>query len=300
MFDTLATSSVAASASSSSSSSSSSSASTVSCFPSGGALLCIKLVGQLFSVSDARHPVVTPHMLFIAQCLAQVPVRGGRCVAAALFLVNTLFTYVLESKRFVPEVVAFLHELLVKQFGLGAVAASASASAVDSAAAAAAAAAAGSGESIALWARAAASKDVARVTATQLNLQALFLESNDDAHFESAEFACASLRATLHLLNKAAALYAQLPSFPELFRPHADALARALAEKRVPGAATAKNRCDSGAAVSPFSATGTRLRPIASGFCVCRILAYSGNSSTLFSHLFDVRMCACANNPNTA
>ena len=57
--------------------------STTSCFPDGHSLLVLKLVGQLFSVSDARHPVVTPYMLFMAQCLTQVPLHQQMLLLAA-------------------------------------------------------------------------------------------------------------------------------------------------------------------------------------------------------------------------
>jgi nucleolar protein 14 len=178
-------------------------ASLVSCFPSATALFMLKLIGQLFSVSDARHPVVTPSMLFISQCLAQVPVRGGRCLTAALFLCNTLVSYIVDSKRFIPELIAALTSIVSHQFE--------SAKQTESS------------ELRGLWSKLAAKE----LVASKLNMQALFLD-NDNEFFSSSQFACASLQTTLQLISQTANAYAQVASFPELFQPVVDVLNAAL------------------------------------------------------------------------
>ncbi|XP_033755939.1 nucleolar protein 14-like [Pecten maximus] len=81
-------------------------------YPALDTLLLLKLVPILFPTSDFRHSVTTPAIIFITQMLAQCPVNHERDIAAGLFLCNLCLEFVSLSKRFIPEVVNFLHGLL--------------------------------------------------------------------------------------------------------------------------------------------------------------------------------------------
>ena len=85
----------------------------MSCFPSLGRLLLLRLLAHVFPVSDFRHPIVTPAVLLQCQCLAQCPVVSVQDLAAGLFICGLLTTvYCKETSRFVPEVINFLSGVL--------------------------------------------------------------------------------------------------------------------------------------------------------------------------------------------
>ncbi|XP_071089794.1 nucleolar protein 14-like isoform X2 [Haliotis cracherodii] len=75
-------------------------------------LLYLKLVSVLFPTSDFNHPVTVPALIFMGQLLGQTPVNTERDVACGLFLCDLCLEYVSESKRFIPEVISFLHGVL--------------------------------------------------------------------------------------------------------------------------------------------------------------------------------------------
>ncbi|XP_053407134.1 nucleolar protein 14-like [Mercenaria mercenaria] len=81
-------------------------------YPGLDTLLLFKLVSILFPTSDFRHSVTTPSLLFMCQVLGQSSVHSGRDVVAGLFLCNLCLEYVSMSKRYIPEVINFLHGLL--------------------------------------------------------------------------------------------------------------------------------------------------------------------------------------------
>ncbi|KAJ8316910.1 hypothetical protein KUTeg_004814 [Tegillarca granosa] len=81
-------------------------------YPALDTLLLFKLVSILFPTSDFHHHVVTPTFIFIAQMLSQCPVSHERDVAAGLFLSTLCLEFVSMSKRYVPEAINFLHGVL--------------------------------------------------------------------------------------------------------------------------------------------------------------------------------------------
>lgn len=81
-------------------------------YPDMDTLMLLKLVPILFPASDFQHLVCTPAMLFMGQILSQSLVKSGRDVAAGLFLCSVFLQCVTISKRFVPEVMNYLHGIL--------------------------------------------------------------------------------------------------------------------------------------------------------------------------------------------
>lgn len=55
-------------------------------FPGTSELALLKLIGEVWSTSDLRHPVVSPAMLLIAQYLGQGRIRSLADIASGLFL----------------------------------------------------------------------------------------------------------------------------------------------------------------------------------------------------------------------
>ncbi|RUS21119.1 nucleolar protein 14 [Endogone sp. FLAS-F59071] len=76
-------------------------------------VVVLRMLGQVFPTSDFKHPVVTPAMLFIGQCLEQGKVATEKDVARKVALAQVLYEYQSLSKRFLPEPLNFLLSVLV-------------------------------------------------------------------------------------------------------------------------------------------------------------------------------------------
>ncbi|XP_033104481.1 nucleolar protein 14-like [Anneissia japonica] len=81
-------------------------------YPQPDVLLCFKLISVIFPTSDFRHPVVTPTLLFMGNILSRCSVHDCHDVAIGLFMCNLFLQYVSLCKRFVPEVINYLHGIL--------------------------------------------------------------------------------------------------------------------------------------------------------------------------------------------
>jgi len=83
-----------------------------STWPSPGALLLLRLLPHIFPVTDFRHPIVTPALLYMGQALSQCPVVTPTDVERGLFVAALVIQYTEGAGRLVPEVFAFLLSLL--------------------------------------------------------------------------------------------------------------------------------------------------------------------------------------------
>uniref|UniRef100_A0A1A9UEM9 Nucleolar protein 14 n=1 Tax=Glossina austeni TaxID=7395 RepID=A0A1A9UEM9_GLOAU len=77
-------------------------------YPSLEVLIFLKLVSNLCSTSDFRHPVVTPSYIFIQHILSKARIRARQDIAMGLFLVTLSFEYGQLSKRFLPAAFNYL------------------------------------------------------------------------------------------------------------------------------------------------------------------------------------------------
>jgi nucleolar protein 14 len=83
-----------------------------STWPSPGALLLLRLLPRIFPVTDFRHPVVTPALLYMGQALSQCPVVTPTDVEGGLFVAALAVQYTEGAGRLMPEAFAFLLSLL--------------------------------------------------------------------------------------------------------------------------------------------------------------------------------------------
>lgn len=83
-----------------------------STWPSPGALLLLRLLPRIFPVTDFRHPVVTPALLYLGQALSQCPVVTPTDVERGLFVAALAVQYTEGAGRLMPEAFAFLLSLL--------------------------------------------------------------------------------------------------------------------------------------------------------------------------------------------
>eukprot|EP00299_Pterocystis_sp_00344_P018804 c9376_g1_i1.p1 GENE.c9376_g1_i1~~c9376_g1_i1.p1 ORF type:complete len:895 (-),score=298.32 c9376_g1_i1:77-2524(-) len=78
--------------------------------------LCFfRLIGHVFPVTDARHRIVTPLFVHIAQTFTHSPLTSGRHVLTGLFLATLCLQYLHQPRRYFPEVFHFLFRLLPTQ-----------------------------------------------------------------------------------------------------------------------------------------------------------------------------------------
>lgn len=84
-----------------------------SCWPSLGRLLLLQLLGRVFSVSDLRNDITGPASILLCQYLSQCPVSTLSDLCSGQLVCSILLTYHnTETRRYVPEVTAYLHTVL--------------------------------------------------------------------------------------------------------------------------------------------------------------------------------------------
>jgi len=81
-------------------------------WPSRGDLFFFQLTGTVFPVTDHRHTVVTPMLVFMARTLSHCPVFTMGDILAGAFTSSLLTGFLKASERFCPEVWPFLLGLL--------------------------------------------------------------------------------------------------------------------------------------------------------------------------------------------
>lgn len=81
-------------------------------FPQLDTLVFLKIVSSLYSVSDFRHTIASPCMIFISQILTHSRVATRSDISSGLFLVTILLEYTELSKRFLPAALNFLAGVL--------------------------------------------------------------------------------------------------------------------------------------------------------------------------------------------
>merc|ERR1712166_190542 len=79
-----------------------------SAWPSTGVFLLIRALGHIFPVTDRRHHVVTPAIIFLAQITAQTPVLSTYDLTIGIMCSGLLMEYTKEAKRVVPEALSFV------------------------------------------------------------------------------------------------------------------------------------------------------------------------------------------------
>ncbi len=77
-------------------------------WPSPGHLILLKVIGDIFPVTDLRHPIATPAALLTGQYLSQCPVTCVSHIVSGLFCCASLLRWSSTSGRFAPEALSFL------------------------------------------------------------------------------------------------------------------------------------------------------------------------------------------------
>ena len=70
-------------------------------FPGTSELALLRLIGEVWSTSDLRHPVVSPTMILIGQYLGQGRIRTVADIASGLFLCS--LTYQVGASNNLPD-----------------------------------------------------------------------------------------------------------------------------------------------------------------------------------------------------
>ncbi|XP_054707225.1 nucleolar protein 14 homolog [Uloborus diversus] len=75
-------------------------------------ILLLNVCVNLYSVSDFRHPVMTPAYIFMCDILSKEYNASVRNILYRLFISRMILKCITDSKRFVPEVIMFLNKTL--------------------------------------------------------------------------------------------------------------------------------------------------------------------------------------------
>lgn len=81
-------------------------------FPPLDTLVFLRIVSSLYSVSDFRHGIASPCVIFISQILTHSRVSNRSDISSGLFLVTVLLEYTQLSKRYLPAALNFLAGVL--------------------------------------------------------------------------------------------------------------------------------------------------------------------------------------------
>ena len=77
-------------------------------------LMLLRITGLIWSASDLNHPVISPARLLMASYLGLCRVRNLSDICSGLFICTLWLQFEDYSKRFVPEVVTFLVNILLQ------------------------------------------------------------------------------------------------------------------------------------------------------------------------------------------
>ena len=83
-----------------------------SAWPSTGVVLALRAIGHIFPVTDKRHHVVTPAVLFLGQLISHTPILSIRDLIMGTMCCGLLIEYTKEAKRIAPEAHAFLASVI--------------------------------------------------------------------------------------------------------------------------------------------------------------------------------------------
>ncbi|EDV22739.1 uncharacterized protein TRIADDRAFT_58621 [Trichoplax adhaerens] len=81
-------------------------------FPGIHQLIFFRVMAIIFPTTDYHHCISTPTMLYMGKLLIESNVESLTDITKGLFICNNILDYVSKSKRFVPEVVIFLTDII--------------------------------------------------------------------------------------------------------------------------------------------------------------------------------------------
>ena len=81
-------------------------------WPSRGDLFFCQLASVVFPVTDYRHVVTTPMLLFLARTITQCPLSSPRDILSGIFTCHLVLGFTQQSQRYCPEILPFLCSLL--------------------------------------------------------------------------------------------------------------------------------------------------------------------------------------------
>ncbi|XP_055384830.1 nucleolar protein 14 homolog [Condylostylus longicornis] len=81
--------------------------------PAIDTIIIFKIISNLYSTSDFRHPVVTPSVIFISHILTRCNFKSRKDISLGLFLVTVVLEYTNFSKRFLPAAFYFLLGIII-------------------------------------------------------------------------------------------------------------------------------------------------------------------------------------------
>eukprot|EP01083_Nonionella_stella_P011826 33544_1 len=84
----------------------------VSYMPSGYALFYLRLVSHIFPTQNKANPVISAVLLILSKIVTDIRVSGPRDIACCLYCIALILQIIQNEKRYVPEVIHSLHNVL--------------------------------------------------------------------------------------------------------------------------------------------------------------------------------------------
>ena len=195
--------------------------------PSGYALFYLKLVSHIFPTQNKANPVISAVLLILTKCLSEITINGPRDVSCALFCVTLILNIVEKQRRYVPEVIHSLYNILragfmspdsMKKSSFDLMKESDDLYFLFR-----------SGSTI--WHNLQEPKH--NLTQMALPIRYIFLKDNGHEVFQRRDFKIQSLHSTLTLIFKANKLWSQMLAYSELFRPFYNVLQSTAVKKAI-------------------------------------------------------------------
>ncbi|KAJ3163353.1 nucleolar complex protein 14 [Irineochytrium annulatum] len=143
----------------------------------------LRMISQMFSTSDRKHPVCSPAAVIMVEFLNRCHFMDGRQSLCALFICEILHDFNKLSKRYVPDVIYFLHTLIPKLI------------------------------------REITAKKAWNSTTQELSILSLGKKTDPEEFFTTNSFRISLLAVAIDLLKSYSHLYNELPSYIEIFTP---------------------------------------------------------------------------------
>lgn len=191
--------------------------SSISYMPSGYALFYLRLVSHIFPKQNKANPIISCVLLILCKCITDITINGPRDISCYIFCITLILEIIKNEKRYVPEVIHSLNNLLRAGFLSKNQFKKSSFDLLK--------------ETDDLYFTFTANSNIwndlndlndlneIKHKKMALPLRWIFIKNNDDDIFKTNDFKIQSLYSTLTLINKCHEIWKSFLAYSEIFKP---------------------------------------------------------------------------------